>query len=390
VRFIQVPPEIHRKFRHADHLPLYQMIAKNVGIRRARGRFILVTNIDILFSDELVSFLAKGLLEPGRMYRIDRHDVMSDVPANGSVDQQLTYCKTHLIRLNAREGTFTLTPDGLRAPDEEDIATPESGISFGCGWYSVERYLPKEVFRWVANDAEVFVKAPYDHAALVLDLEPGPGVNRQPFVLQVLIANSTVVGQAWVRGCCKLELHLPPSHGETERFSLRTLGGGMTVAHNPRILNFRVYRCTWSEGTARSTPRHPAGLEAAIPLMPPDGRQAGSSSGPMDLEAGMERPDNEFTLSAMPVGLPAQASGLWKGLRHLMREAGRGDPDTPMAMTVPTWIRRAMHAYYTEGVPGVVHWGLQRYFRPKRLVAVVPAGHDIFDPASNILPGSGW
>jgi hypothetical protein len=63
VRFIQVPPEIHRKFRHADHLPLYQMIAKNVGIRRARGRFILVTNIDILFSDELVSFLAKGLLD---------------------------------------------------------------------------------------------------------------------------------------------------------------------------------------------------------------------------------------------------------------------------------------------------------------------------------------
>src|SRR5579883_2071122 len=53
VRFIEVPPELHRRYEHADALPLYQMIAKNVGIRRARGRFILATNIDILFSDEL-------------------------------------------------------------------------------------------------------------------------------------------------------------------------------------------------------------------------------------------------------------------------------------------------------------------------------------------------
>src|SRR5689334_23000094 len=39
VRFIDVPPAIHRRYRHADCLALYQMIAKNVGIRRARGRF---------------------------------------------------------------------------------------------------------------------------------------------------------------------------------------------------------------------------------------------------------------------------------------------------------------------------------------------------------------
>src|SRR5215471_5953131 len=37
VRIIQVPPEIHRRYHHAEALPLYQMIAKNVGIRRARG-----------------------------------------------------------------------------------------------------------------------------------------------------------------------------------------------------------------------------------------------------------------------------------------------------------------------------------------------------------------
>ena len=40
IRFVEVPSELHARLRHADVLPLFQMIAKNVGIRRARGRFI--------------------------------------------------------------------------------------------------------------------------------------------------------------------------------------------------------------------------------------------------------------------------------------------------------------------------------------------------------------
>src|ERR1700693_4188981 len=102
VRIIQVPPDLHRRYAQAVALPLYQMMAKNVGIRRARGRFVLATNIDIIFSDELVGFLAERKLETRRMYRIDRHDVMPDVPIDG-IEEQLAYCRTHLIRINARE-----------------------------------------------------------------------------------------------------------------------------------------------------------------------------------------------------------------------------------------------------------------------------------------------
>ena len=89
VRFLEVPHEMHLRYRYCDALPLYQMIAKNVGIRRARGLFVLVTNIDIVFSDELVSYLAEGQLQNNRMYRIDRLDVSSDVPVDGTVDEQL-------------------------------------------------------------------------------------------------------------------------------------------------------------------------------------------------------------------------------------------------------------------------------------------------------------
>src|SRR5580658_8027853 len=59
VRIVRVPPELHRRYAHAQALPLYQMIAKNVGIRRATGQFVLATNIDIIFSNALVRFLAE-------------------------------------------------------------------------------------------------------------------------------------------------------------------------------------------------------------------------------------------------------------------------------------------------------------------------------------------
>ena len=50
---------LHGCYAHAEALPLYQMIAKNVGPLRARGEFLLATNIDILFSDELMAFLGR-------------------------------------------------------------------------------------------------------------------------------------------------------------------------------------------------------------------------------------------------------------------------------------------------------------------------------------------
>src|SRR5262249_27261374 len=93
VRIIEVPPALHARLKHAEVLPLFQMIGKNVGVRRARAPFVLCTNIDILFSDALMQFLVSGQLRPGCMYRIDRHDVETDVPVDAPVDAQLRYCE---------------------------------------------------------------------------------------------------------------------------------------------------------------------------------------------------------------------------------------------------------------------------------------------------------
>jgi hypothetical protein len=73
-----VPGDVHRAFAHSEKLPLFQMIAKNAGIRRARAPFVLATNIDILFSDELFAFLQAGLKQ-GTVYRADRLDIVADM-----------------------------------------------------------------------------------------------------------------------------------------------------------------------------------------------------------------------------------------------------------------------------------------------------------------------
>ena len=82
-------------------------MGKNVGIRRARGEFILATNVDVLFSDEMVRFLASRRLRMGRMYRVDRYDVPADIPGDRT-EKQLEYCRRHVIRIHTREGTRNL------------------------------------------------------------------------------------------------------------------------------------------------------------------------------------------------------------------------------------------------------------------------------------------
>jgi len=248
VRFIEVPPEIHKRYRHAQSLPLYQMIAKNVGIRRALGDFVLATNIDILFSNELIRYIAENRLRAGRMYRVDRYDVMSDVPVDGEVNEQLAYCRSHLLRINAREGTYRLTPDGRRTLEPQDVASPESGVTFSRGWFPVERHSQAEVFRWVENDAEVLVKIPQNPPLpLHFDIEAGPGVGHRPFVLQIVDAEGVVQDEALVDRAARVTVHFPSDGQAVRMFRLRVIGGGLPVGHDPRILNFRVFRCLWGQ-----------------------------------------------------------------------------------------------------------------------------------------------
>ncbi|PWU07774.1 MAG: hypothetical protein C5B47_05630 [Verrucomicrobia bacterium] len=102
-RVITVPFERHILLRFARALPLFQMIAKNVGIRRAQGEFILATNIDVLFSEELMSTLAKRILRADRHYRCDRFDISHQIPKDVSLDEKLQFARANLVCCHHRK-----------------------------------------------------------------------------------------------------------------------------------------------------------------------------------------------------------------------------------------------------------------------------------------------
>lgn len=98
IRYVVVPAKLHAKYQHADKIPLFQMIAKNVGIRRSRGRFILCTNVDLLFSDRLMQELAGDRLQAGVFYRCNRADVPQSIPYDQTIPELLAYCSQHILQ----------------------------------------------------------------------------------------------------------------------------------------------------------------------------------------------------------------------------------------------------------------------------------------------------
>ncbi len=104
VRFITVPPEIHRQLPKSDKMPMFEFLAKNTGVRRAKGEYVLVTNPDIVFNDDLISFLAEKKLLPGSFYRIDRYDVAKIIPSDMSVREQLVFCEKNWVEARNFKG----------------------------------------------------------------------------------------------------------------------------------------------------------------------------------------------------------------------------------------------------------------------------------------------
>ncbi len=129
IRIITVPFEAHKSFAHGDKMGLYQMIAKNVGARRAKGKFLLFTNVDILFNDALVQNLAAENLAPKVLYRIDRTDVRNEIPLGVGIEAMLAWAKSHQLRHNRPASTIRVHPDGK--PKWEKVIDPRIGPLFG-------------------------------------------------------------------------------------------------------------------------------------------------------------------------------------------------------------------------------------------------------------------
>lgn len=105
-RIVHVPPEEHLKIDHGDRLPLFQMIGKNVGIRRSVGKFVLATNVDLIFSDGIFERFATMSLDKDTIYIASRFDVSADLPADASIEALLKHCEQNVLRENLADGLY--------------------------------------------------------------------------------------------------------------------------------------------------------------------------------------------------------------------------------------------------------------------------------------------
>lgn len=73
-----VDPAYHDAISLNPRLRFQEFIAKNVGIRRARGQFLLTTNTDIYLSRGVIARLSERSLDCDTLYRAARHDLKSN------------------------------------------------------------------------------------------------------------------------------------------------------------------------------------------------------------------------------------------------------------------------------------------------------------------------
>lgn len=104
VRVITVPETFHARIAPGRKGPFLEYVAKNIGIRRAIGEYILVTNLDIVFSEEMITRLT-GPLTPDVVYRANRHDLgIYEIPDAIGVDDAVALCKKSTNRIWTSHG----------------------------------------------------------------------------------------------------------------------------------------------------------------------------------------------------------------------------------------------------------------------------------------------
>ena len=76
-KVITVPQTTHDNVPNPRGEKFFEYWAKNVGIRRAAGEFVLSTNPDNIYSESLIARLAKHDLDSGCFYRVNRSDTQA-------------------------------------------------------------------------------------------------------------------------------------------------------------------------------------------------------------------------------------------------------------------------------------------------------------------------
>jgi len=76
VRVVTVPHSVHVAIKNSHKFNLFEYWAKNAGIRRSSGKFVLSMNPDVILSENMVKRLSMNDFDENCFYRANRHDVL--------------------------------------------------------------------------------------------------------------------------------------------------------------------------------------------------------------------------------------------------------------------------------------------------------------------------
>lgn len=114
VRIIEVPNNVHTNFPKSEKIKLFEYVGKNVGIRRANGKFILTTNCDLLYSLELIKFFADQKLKDNELYRVDRYDFDGiTISPELTSEEQIKIASQYLVQTHNPYGAAFLPREKL-------------------------------------------------------------------------------------------------------------------------------------------------------------------------------------------------------------------------------------------------------------------------------------
>lgn len=133
IRVITVPTQIHEQYHDRairKKLPFYEFPAKNIGIRRAQGAYILSTNADILLHPALVKQISKQSLQPGNYYRANRIDYRN-VNASTPTRELLKEAYKNAFLYSAKGFKYSLTK---KIPLQIQLAVIERFNNPRLGW----------------------------------------------------------------------------------------------------------------------------------------------------------------------------------------------------------------------------------------------------------------
>lgn len=140
-RHVVVPVSVHDTIASSSQVrafcgrPMLDYYARNVGIRRGTGEFVMVANQDILMADAIADLIRNRSLRPDCFYRADRVDVDVDPMADLPLDLMDHAVVTHRRHSRLYDAISVTSEHGsLRHADESMDNGALIGRTFAEYW----------------------------------------------------------------------------------------------------------------------------------------------------------------------------------------------------------------------------------------------------------------